>query len=261
MRPVRLREATFDRVAPSAVRRPHTSEDAPETPVLDALHLERLDLLRDILRCALELETPCDFAAAPGGRALNEEIFFSHFEQWRGLRAEWDELLMRNRAAPDRLWGRVAEGCARWRLEEPPVALGNAIDKLAMLTMRRAREWQLDAPSQLSLQIVSDRVGGLDRLTLYLERERVAAAPATLGEAEQMLVKIGEILQAIFDEVQQSPEARAISAARDSLIDLKHELLARLGEPDAALVPVPGCPLCDARRGAPEPVLAPGAGS
>jgi hypothetical protein len=223
---------------------------APREPV-DALHRERLELLGGILRCALELEAPCDLAAAPGGRALNESIFFAHFEEWADLLREWDELQLRSRSAPGELWARAARACEQWRLAEPPLALGAVVDKLAILTLQRAREWQLDTPRELAAQLVTDRVGGRDQLTLYLERERVARAAGDPAQAEEALNATARALQAIFDELQRSPEARTISATRDGLLELKHELLSRIGalRLDAASFAAE-CPLCAAGPGA-----------
>jgi hypothetical protein len=214
---------------------------------LDASHRERLELLCDILRCALELEAPCDFAAAPGGRDLNESVFFAHFSEWSELLREWNELNLRSRHAPDRLWGRVALECERRHLTEPPVALGGVIDKLAILTCKRAREWQLEAPHALALNLVGDRIGGVDHLALYLERERISSLAGPPEEAQRSLEGTARVLQAIFEEIQRSPEARAISAARDSMLELKHDLISRLAAaaPDA-LILAAGCPMCAA---------------
>jgi hypothetical protein len=208
-------------------------------------HVERLELLREILKCAIELESPCDFAGAPGGRELNEGIFFGHFGEWRGLLSEWDELQVSTRLAPERLWARIEHGCAQWRLTEPPVALGTVIDRFAILTLARARAWQLETPCELSLQPARDRIRGADQVSLYMERERVASIAGPLPEGERRLEGIAQVLQGLFDEVQHAPEAHAVSATRDRLLDLKHELLSRVGAllPEAA-EPVPGCPLC-----------------
>ncbi len=220
---------------------------------LDAAHLERLELLCDILRCALELEAPCDFAAAPGGHELNESVFLAHFGEWGELLREWNELNLRSRHAPDRLWGRVALACERRHLTEPPVALGGVIDKLAILTCKRAREWQLDAPHLLALHLVGDRIGGIDHLALYLERERISSLAGPPAEPERSLNGTARVLQAIFDELQRSPEARAISANRDCLLELKHDLLSRLAAlaPDA-LTAAGDCPICAVAPSLPE---------
>lgn len=211
---------------------------------LAPLHLERLELLRDILLCALELEAPCDFAAAPGGRALNERIFFAHFESWRELLREWDELQIRSRGAPGRLWAAAAGACERHGLQEPPVALGSVTDKLAILTLARARDWQLDTPHELSMQLVEDRISGVEYLTLYLERERIASLPG--ARSADSLQAIARSLQATFNELQGTAEAHAISATRDSLLELKHELLSRGASLRAeAAAPAADCPLCE----------------
>lgn len=215
--------------------------------------MERLELLRELLDGALERESPCDLGAAPAGRALNESILFAHFAELAEPLREWDELQLRARCAPDRVWARVADACREHHLSEPPVALGGVVDKLAILTCRRAREWRLEEPERLALKLLKDRVGGLDHLTLYLERERISSLPDPGAGSERALAATAAAIQAIFDELQHGSEARSISATRDALLELKHDLIARLSSLTLrSAQEAPGCPMCEgaARRGA-----------
>ena len=219
------------------------SEEAHPTHQLRS-HFRRIEALRELIRSAIELEAVCELSGGLEGRQLNEEVFHAHFGEWVELLEHWDALIEEKRVAPDPLWAKIASECAAGQLQEPPFSLGALIDRLAIILIRRAREWQLGGEWEPNLRLESDRIGGAACWTLYLEGERVARIA---GEAEDALRRHGETIVALIRRLEHSEEARAISDNRDAILELKQYLLERFVE--LAAEPVQranGCPVCEA---------------
>jgi hypothetical protein len=225
----------------------HAGEGDAPVPV-ERSHEEDLDVLRDVLRAALELESRCDFADPPKGEQRNRESFLAHFADLQDALEEWDSEVERARSAPGELWDWYARTAAARGIDEPLFAVGPLIDRLATWTVQRARNGQLDTPHELYLQHFKDAFEGEEHVSVYVEGQKVAKLPGDAhGNLQRRTEAADRLIQALFDDAQMCGEAKQIGHARDTLCDLKHELLDRL-ELQASLTPVlfaSGCPFCE----------------
>jgi hypothetical protein len=215
---------------------------------IDPRHQEDLDTLRDLLRTAVELESPCDHAEPATGQQPSLQTFLAHFPELRPRLQEWDETVERARIAPGALWEWFAAAAAERGIAEPAFAVGSLIDHLAILTLQRARTWQLDAPYVLSVEQFRDRLGDDEYVSIHLKGQRVAKLPMRPhANAEQRVQAAGRLLQGLFDDAQASEEAHAVVEARDSLLVLKEQLLELLGPrpADTPTLSADGCPYCE----------------
>jgi hypothetical protein len=200
------------------------------------------------LRTAVELESHCDDAEPPAGQQPNLQTFLVHFPELGPHLEEWDEAVERARIAPGALWEWLAAAAAERGIAEPAFAVGSLIDHLAILTLQRARTWQLDAPYVLSVEQFRDRFRGDEYVSIHLKGQRVAKLamhPDT--NAEQRVQAAGRLMQGLFDDAQASEAAQAVVQARDSLLVLKEQLLELLGPrpADTPTLIADGCPLCE----------------
>jgi hypothetical protein len=214
---------------------------------VEARHQEDLDTLRDLLRTAVALESRCDYDEPPTGHQPNRQALLAHFPELRASLEEWDTAVERERMAPSALWEWFAIEAAERRIAEPSFAVGSLIDHLAILTLQRARNWQLDIPYDLSLKQFRDRIGGKEYVSIHVEGQRVARLPTQSHTDDQQRIQaVGRLMQRLFDDAQASKEARAVVEARDSLLLLKEELLDQL-HPRSADTPTllaNRCPFC-----------------
>jgi len=206
-----------------------------------------LDTLRALLRTAVELESRCDYDEPPTGQQPNRQAFMAHFPKLGASLEEWDATVERARLAPSALWEWFVKTAAERGITEPSFAVGSLIDHLAILTLQRARSWQLDTPYELSLEQFRDRFGGKEYVSIHLRGQRVARIPTQPHIDDQHRIQaVGRLMQGLFDDAQASKEARVVVEARDSLLLLKEELLAHL-RPRSADTPTllaDGCPFC-----------------
>jgi hypothetical protein len=206
-----------------------------------------LDTLRDLLRTAVELESCCDYDEPSTGHQLNRLAFTAHFPELRASLEEWDAAVERARIAPGALWAWFEKAAAQRSITEPSFAVGSLIDRLAILTLQRARSWQLDIPYELGVSQFRDRFGGREYVSIHLAGQRVARLPTQPHTDDQQRIQaVGRLMQGFFDEAQSSKEARAVVDARDSLLLLKEDLLNHL-RPQSADTPIllaDGCPFC-----------------
>jgi hypothetical protein len=206
-----------------------------------------LDALRDLLRTAVALESCCDYDEPPTGHQPNRQAFLAHFPELRASLEEWDAAVKRERMAPSALWEWFAIEAAERRIAEPSFAVGSLIDHLAILTLQRARSWQLDVPYDLSLKQFRDRFGGKEYVSIHVEGQRVARLPTQPHTDDQQRIQaVGRLMQRLFDDAQDSKEARAVFEARDSLLRLKEELLDQLRprSVDTRTLLADRCPFC-----------------
>jgi hypothetical protein len=218
-------------------------EDDVPAPV-EPKHQEDLEALRNVLRAAVELESRCDFADPPNGRRHNRESFLAHFSELEDALEEWDAAVERVRAAPGALWDWYARAAAERGIDEPQFAVGSLIDRLATLTVERSRHGRLSAQHELYLQHFKDAFESEESVSVYVEGQKVAKLPGEPRRDERRRVEaVDRLIQSLFDSAQICEAATEIGHARDSLLDLKHELLDRL----ATLTPVlfaADCPFC-----------------
>jgi hypothetical protein len=224
----------------------HTREDDVPAPV-EPKHHEDLEALHNALRAAVELESRCDFADPPNGRQHNRESFLAHFSELEDALGEWDAEVERVRAAPGALWDWYARAAVERDINEPPFAVGPLIDRLATWTVERARHGQLSTPHELYMQHFKDAFDGEEYVSVYVEGQKVAKLPGEpRADAQRRIDAVDGLIQRLFDDAQSCEEAREIDQARDSLLDLKHELLDRLAL-YAMFTPAlfaADCPLC-----------------
>ena len=196
---------------------------------------------------AVELESRCDYDEPPTGHQPNHQAFMTHFPDLGASLDEWDAAVERARMAPSTLWEWFAKAAVERSITEPSFAVGSLIDHLAILTLQRARSWQLDIPYELSLEQFRDRFGDKEYVTIHLEGQRVARlATQPHTDDQQRIQAVGRLMQGLFDDAQASKEARAVLDARDSLLLLKEDLLDHL-RPRSADTPTllaDGCPFC-----------------
>ncbi|HYM54669.1 MAG TPA: hypothetical protein VES97_04860 [Solirubrobacteraceae bacterium] len=221
-------------------------EDDVPAPV-DPKHREDLETLRNVVRAAIELESPCDFADPPNGGQDNRRAFLAHFGELEDALVEWDAEVERARSAPGALWEWYARAAAERGITEPPFAVGSLIDRLATWTVERARNGQLNSPHDLYLQHFKDAFEGEEYVSVYAEGQKVARLPGEpRADVRRRTVAANRLIQTLFDDAQACEAAQEIGRARDSLLDLKHELLDRLALHGTAtpVVFAPGCPCC-----------------
>ena len=216
------------------------------TPI-DPVHRADLETLRDLLRTAVELESRCDFGEPSTGSQPNRQAFMAHFTALHAPLEEWNAAVERSRTAPGALWEWFARAAGRRKITEPEFAVGSLIDRLAVLTLQRARKWQLQSPYELTLEHFRDRQDGDKYVSIHLDGQRVARLPMESGEStDQHFEAANRLIQGFFDEAQASEEAQAVADARDTLLQLKEELLERLkpGAGETPLERVQDCPVC-----------------
>jgi hypothetical protein len=223
----------------------HPREEDVPAPV-EPHHQEDLEALRNVLQAALELESRCDFADPPGSQQ-NRDCFLAHFSGLEIGLEEWNAEVERVRAAPGALWDWYASAAVKRGINEPLFAVGPLIDRLATWTVERARHGKLSIPHELYLQHFKDTFGGEEYVSIYVEGQKVAKLPGErrLG-AQRQTERVDRLIQRLFDDAQRCEEAREITHARDSLLDLKHDLLDRLAL-SARFTPVlfaAACPSC-----------------
>lgn len=235
---------------PSGSPPPCGGSGSPPPGFVDARHQQDLDALRGLLRTAVELESPVDFGEVPGAGDTNRRAYLAHFpESARGLQ-EWDAAVERARIAPGALWEWLAAAAAERGIAEPAFAVGSLLDTLAILTLRRARTWQLGVAHELSFEQFRDRRRGEEYVSMHLNGQRVVQFPIQpYTDVERRTRAAGRLMQGLFDDAQASEAAHAVVAARDSLLVLKEQLLELLA-PRAPGTPTPiaaGCPSCAQR--------------
>ena len=225
---------------------PAPEQSLEETPI-GSEHREDLETLLDILRMSIELEDRCGYGDPPSGEQRNRAAVLAHFPELEALLGEWDARVERVQAAPGALWGWFERSASRRGIGEPPFVVGALIDRLALLTVERARSGQLDVAHDLTLQHFNDRLAGGERVSLYVEGQNVAQLP---GDPQATLPRridtVHELIQQLFDDAQSSAQAVAIGSARDALMDIKLPLLDHVAQEAASdsLHVAAGCPFC-----------------
>ncbi len=209
-------------------------------------HLGDLDLLRSLLRTAVDLESRWDYGEPTGGPRTNCAMFLAHFPYLEEDLALWDVAVARVRSATAALWASLGDAASDRGLQEPEFAVGSVIDRLALLVSRRAREGGLRAPYLLKFERFSGaRV--TDPATLYMEGQlvaRIASSSPELGQ--ERLAIIATMLQEMFEGLLAGREASEIVDARDYLLGVQESLLEHLSIPITPLTTM-RCPVCAAR--------------
>jgi hypothetical protein len=220
-------------------------------------HRDELESLLAALRSAVQLEMRRDQADPVLGGEAARHALLAHFPELAEPVAEWDGTIERLSSAPAALWQWLSDAILERGMTEPPVAIGSLVDRLAFITLERARRGLLRAPHPLYLKQLPSRIMREEVVVLYLDGQRVAALAARLPETERELDALGLSMQEVFDEAQRCDQAVELDAARDALLLLKQRLLAII-DGCAASDRVgfsPACPACrlsaSARTGRP----------
>jgi hypothetical protein len=194
-----------------------------------AEHLEDLEAQMDMLRVAIELESRSDFGDPRDGDQHNRTAFLAHFAELGTALEEWDTMVERVQAAPGSVWGWFAQATSERGFTEPPFAIGPLIDRLATLTVKRARHGQLDTPHRLYVQHFENRSTRGVHVSLYVEGQNVAQLPAEPAATPQRQIEAArQRVQALFDDAQSCRQAEEVANARDALLVVKQPLLDRL---------------------------------
>ncbi len=210
-------------------------------------HREDLETLLDVVRASVELESRCDYADPPSSPQHNRQAFTAHFTELGALLKEWDAGVERVRTAPGGLWEWFALAAADRGIAEPPFVLGALIDRLAVWTVERSRHGELGHPHALDLQHFTDGFGSEQCLSVYVEGQKIARLPVEpRADLERRAEAADQLVQGLFGDAQNCEEAREVGEARDSLLDLKQQVLDRLTEhaTGSAILSAAGCPFC-----------------
>jgi hypothetical protein len=235
------------RVRKGAAQRRFVRAQQPAPPPVLPEHQEELESLLDMMRMSVQLDDHRPFRGNSEGEQVGRAAFAAHFGELDEMLGEWDERIDHVRAAPGALWGWFERTAAHEEITEPPFSVGGLIDRLALLTVERARRGQLNTAHELHIQRFNDRLAGVERVSVYVEGQNVAqlsgAPQATL---EARVSEVEGRVRHLFADAQESAQAVAIGSARDALIDLKLPLLERLAREGAgdAFPLAPSCPVC-----------------
>ncbi len=235
------------RVLKGAAQRRFVRAEAPAPTPVRPEHQEELESLLDMMRMSVQLDDHRPFRGNAEGEQVGRAAFMAHFGELDEMLGEWDARIDHVRAAPGALWGWFERTAAREKITEPPFSVGGLIDRLALLTVERARRGQLNTPHELHIQRFNDRLAGVERVSVYAEGQNVAQLS---GEPQATLeARVSEVegrVRRLFADAQDSAQAVAIGSARDALLDLKLPLLERLAREGAgdAFPLAPSCPVC-----------------
>jgi hypothetical protein len=192
-------------------------------------HLEELEAQMDMLRVAIEREDRADFGEARGVDRSNRASFLTHFADLDAPLEEWDAVAERAQAAPGSVWRWLTQATSERGFTEPPFAVGPLIDRLATLTVERARRGRLHKPHLLDLEYVESRSVYGTHVDVYVDGQNVAELPATsVASTQGQLEAIGQRIQELFDDAQSCEQAKEVASATDALLMLKRPLLDRL---------------------------------
>jgi hypothetical protein len=201
-------------------------------PPVSLAHSDDLHSVLAVVRTSVELESTCHYGDAASGEQSNREAVHAHFGELALALAAWDAEVARARAAPSAVWGWFERSAADRDITEPPFALGSLVDCLSILTLERSRRWELGVAYPLRFEQFDERVASESCVSLYVEGQRAAQLTvAPVADIDRRLQGARRSIQALFDEAQISDCAREISDSRDSLLELKHDLTARLAPP------------------------------
>jgi len=219
---------------------------------LDPGHRAGLEALLSTFTTAVALEMPCELVDAPTRLPRPREVFGAHFASLERSIERWNDAVARSQAAPQALWRRLANSARDHGITEPPFMVGALIDHLGTRTLDSSRRWQLETPQEPILQHFDDRLGGEHYVSVYLLGRRVAALPAgSQPDVQRRLDAADALIRSLFEDARTCPEARQVADHRDSLLDLKQQLLSereRCASPDS-LGFAASCPLCQMHAG------------
>jgi hypothetical protein len=217
---------------------------------IDAEHLEDLEAQMDSLRVVIELESRADYGDPPSGDQRNHASFLAHFTELGSALEEWDSAVERAQVAPGSVWAWFAQATTERGFTEPPFAIGPLIDRLATLTVERARQGRLHASHRLYLQHFERASTRGLQASVYVEGQSVAQLPAEWSAPlERQIEAAGQRVQALFDDAQSCEAAVEIASSRDALLELKQPLLDRLAllASVEAFAFTESCPICESR--------------
>ena len=223
---------------------------------MDARHREELEADVDMLRAAITLNRRTNFGDPPTDEQQNRSSFLAHVPELDSPLQEWDTLIEEAKTAPGSLWEWLQQATSGRGFTEPPFALGRLIDRLATLTVQRARQGQLDTPHQLQFQRFTDRTIDGTQHTVYVEGQNVLGLPDEPTANTQHQIEASEQrIQALFDDAQVSAEAQQVASAINALHAAEQPILERLTLHASAeqIAYAAGCPVCQAPPGADTP--------
>ena len=219
---------------------------------LDPGHRTGLEALLSTFSTAVALEMRCELVDAPTLLAHPREVFRAHFASLESSIERWNETVARSQAAPQALWRRLANSARDHGITEPPFMVGALIDHLGTRTLESSRRWLLETPQEPILQHFDDRVGGERFVSVYLLGRRVATLPAgSQPDVQRRLDAADTLIRSLFEDARTCSEARQVADERDSLLELKQQLLCerdRCASPESLRF-VPSCPLCQLHAG------------
>jgi hypothetical protein len=207
------------------------TRDRYDSIPVEGVHLEDLEMLLEGLRTAVALGARWDDAELPPDQRQNRDALLAHFAALDPLLERWNAAVELARITPGALWEWFARTASEYGITEPTFAVGSIIDRLAILTIQRARSWELDIGYEFNLEPVPEPFYDGTRICIHLESQRVATLPSEpQSDAAQRVRAASEVIQRLFDDAQASREARAIADARDAVLELKSEVLEYLAD-------------------------------
>jgi hypothetical protein len=243
----RLSLRVLRRAAGVAQVDPLAEVTSPPGELVAAGHRMHLEAQMDNLRMAIDLDRLSDFGDLSDDDQPNRASFLAHFPGLVTPLDEWDTLVKRDQAAPGAIWGWFAQAADERGFTEPPFAVGQLIDRLATLTVERARSGVLRKSHRLELQVFKTRSPQGEHVNLHVEGQNVAQLPAEPAVAGEEQIEVARRrIQALFDDAQRCDEAQEVRRASNKLLLTKQPLLERLAL-HASVEPLAfaaGCPIC-----------------
>jgi hypothetical protein len=206
-----------------------------------------------MLHAAIRLERRTNFGDPHTDEQQNRISFLAHFAELDSALEQWDSLVERANTAPASVWGWFAQATSDRGFTEPPFAVGPLIDRLAALTVERARQRQLEKPHQLQFQRFTDRSIDGTHHSVYVEGQNVLGlADEPITGAEEQIEAAEQRIQVLFDDAQASVQAEQVASAMSALLAAKQLLLDRLAlhASAEAVTFAEGCPVCQTQPGA-----------
>ena len=185
---------------------------------------------------------PVDYGDAPDGEHQNRDLFVAHFPSLVPELDTWHAAIDRVEVSVRRLRDWIPREVQRHGFVEPNYFDGTVAECFSEVTVDRARRHELDDPRKIGLRCVRDVTteGGKERWSAYLHSGRAEIKVAELGHEVQAVLKEGiadfnrvisgiEVdLQACFDAIQRSDEARRVADEQSALTALRQPLMDQL---------------------------------
>ena len=205
-------------------------------------HRDILDGLITSMQLVVPNGLPIDYGDKPGGEQQWERSFRAHFNALATSLDAYHAVIADRSAAEQALAESLQPLVTKWGFEDSAVDGNGAGNVFIAVTRLRALRQQLDEDHTVRMRCVEDVVSpeGEKRWSGYLQSDQGETKAAEFDEdvsefsesgtanLQARVASVEANLQALFDEMQRSETARAISAAQDAASDLRQPIIDRL---------------------------------